>query len=299
MYQYLSGILSIISINVTAVCGLAILTGFTGMFSLGHAGFMSIGAYASAILMLNWNVPFIPSMLFGGFVAALVSLIVGYPTMKGKMRGDCFAIAMMGFSEAVRLGLSNIYPLINGALGLSGIPKYSEAWVVLLIAAICVWLTYNYSKSKHGRIALSVRDEETAAELIGVNVVREKIKSFMISAFFCGMAGCMYACYYTFITPNTFSITTSNNLLAMVVLGGMGSVTGPTLAAAFLAMMPEMLRIVQKWRLVIYGLIIILVMLFKPEGLMGGKEFSLKGLVGLFKHKKAKAIAGETREVTK
>ena len=211
-------------------------------------------------------------MLFGGIVAAFFGLLVGYPTMKGRMRGDTFAIAMLGFSETVRLALSNIYPYINGALGISGIPKYSEAWLVLLIAAVCVYLTFRYTKSKHGRIALSIRDEETAAELIGVNVTREKVKNFMISGFFCGMAGCMYACYYTFITPNTFSATTSNNILAAVVFGGMGSVSGPTIAAIFLAMLPEVLRVVQKWRLVLYGALMILVMLFKPEGLMGGRE---------------------------
>lgn len=283
MYQYLSGILTITAINVTAVCGLMILTGFTGIFSLGHAGFMSLGAYASVIAMLYWNFPFIPAMIFGGLVAAFVGLLVGYPTMKGKMSGDTFAIAMLGFSETVRLGLSNIYPFINGALGISEIPKYSEAWVVTLIAILCIFFTYNYTKSKHGRIALAVRDEETAAELIGVNVLWEKIKSFMISAFFCGMAGCMYACYYTFITPNTFSTTTSNNLLAAVVFGGMGSVTGPTIAAAILAVLPEALRFVQKWRLVLYGAVMILVMLFKPEGLMGGREFSLRGTINWVK----------------
>lgn len=272
MYQYLSGILTVIAINITAVCGLTILTGFTGMFSLGHAGFMSLGAYASVIAIKYWGFTFIPAMIFGGLVATVFGLLVGYPTMKGKMRGDTFAIAMLGFSETVRLALSNIYPYINGALGISGIPKYSEAWRVLLIAAICVYLTYRYTKSKHGRIALAIRDEETAAELIGVNVTREKVKNFMISAFFCGMAGCMYACYYTFITPNTFSATTSNNILAAVVFGGMGSVSGPTIAAIFLAMLPEVLRFVQKWRLVLYGALMILVMLFKPEGLMGGRE---------------------------
>ena len=272
MYQYLSGILTVIAINITAVCGLTILTGFTGMFSLGHAGFMSLGAYASVIAIKFWGFTFIPAMIFGGLVATLFGLLVGYPTMKGRMRGDTFAIAMLGFSETVRLALSNIYPYINGALGISGIPKYSEAWRVLLIAAISVYLTYRYTKSKHGRIALAIRDEETAAELIGVNVTREKVKNFMISAFFCGMAGCMYACYYTFITPNTFSATTSNNILAAVVFGGMGSVSGPTIAAIFLAMLPEVLRVVQKWRLVLYGALMIFVMLFKPEGLMGADE---------------------------
>ena len=144
MYQYLSGILTVIAINITAVCGLTILTGFTGMFSLGHAGFMSLGAYASVIAIKYWGFTFIPAMIFGGLVAAFFRAACRLPDNERQNAGDTFAIAMLGFSETVRLALSNIYPYINGALGISGIPKYSEAWLVLFIAAICVYLTYRY-----------------------------------------------------------------------------------------------------------------------------------------------------------
>lgn len=202
---YLQGILILISINIVAVCGVIILTGYTGLFSLGHAGFVSIGAYFSAVLCKDFGVPFILAMVLGGLVAALSSVIVGYPTLRGKLKGDYFAIAMMGFAEAIRLLFSNIYPYFNGALGLSGIPKKITLGNALLFAAVVIFFTYQYVHSQHGRLALSIREQEVAAELIGVNVTKEKMKSLMISAFLCGVSGGMTAFYYTYMTPNTFS----------------------------------------------------------------------------------------------
>lgn len=214
---YLQGILILISINIVAVCGVIILTGYTGLFSLGHAGFVSIGAYFSAVLCKDFGVPFILAMVLGGLVAALSSVIVGYPTLRGKLKGDYFAIAMMGFAEAIRLLFSNIYPYFNGALGLSGIPKKITLGNALLFAAVVIFFTYQYVHSQHGRLALSIREQEVAAELIGVNVTKEKMKSLMISAFLCGVSGGMTAFYYTYMTPNTFSAEVSNN---MAVCGG-------------------------------------------------------------------------------
>lgn len=219
---YLQGILILISINIVAVCGVIILTGYTGLFSLGHAGFVSIGAYFSAVLCKDFGVPFILAMVLGGLVAALSSVIVGYPTLRGKLKGDYFAIAMMGFAEAIRLLFSNIYPYFNGALGLSGIPKKITLGNALLFAAVVIFFTYQYVHSQHGRLALSIREQEVAAELIGVNVTKEKMKSLMISAFLCGVSGGMTAFYYTYMTPNTFSAEVSNNMLSAVVFGGHG-----------------------------------------------------------------------------
>lgn len=270
---YLQGILILISINIVAVCGVIILTGYTGLFSLGHAGFVSIGAYFSAVLCKDFGVPFILAMVLGGLVAALSSVIVGYPTLRGKLKGDYFAIAMMGFAEAIRLLFSNIYPYFNGALGLSGIPKKITLGNALLFAAVVIFFTYQYVHSQHGRLALSIREQEVAAELIGVNVTKEKMKSLMISAFLCGVSGGMTAFYYTYMTPNTFSAEVSNNMLSAVVFGGMGSISGPVIASAILTAIPEVLRAVARWRLVIYGLLMVVVMLFRPEGLLGNRDF--------------------------
>ena len=290
---YLQGILILISINIVAVCGVIILTGYTGLFSLGHAGFVSIGAYFSAVLCKDFGVPFILTMVLGGLVAALSSVIVGYPTLRGKLKGDYFAIAMMGFAEAIRLLFSNIYPYFNGALGLSGIPKKITLGNALLFAAVVIFFTYQYVHSQHGRLALSIREQEVAAELIGVNVTKEKMKSLMISAFLCGVSGGMTAFYYTYMTPNTFSAEVSNNMLSAVVFGGMGSISGPVIASAILTAIPEVLRAVARWRLVIYGLLMVVVMLFRPEGLLGNRELSLYPLIKKYKEKKAGAKKGE------
>ena len=290
---YLQGILILISINIVAVCGVIILTGYTGGFSLGHAGFVSIGAYFSAVLCKDFGVPFILAMVLGGLVAALSSVIVGYPTLRGKLKGDYFAIAMMGFAEAIRLLFSNIYPYFNGALGLSGIPKKITLGNALLFAAVVIFFTYQYVHSQHGRLALSIREQEVAAELIGVNVTKEKMKSLMISAFLCGVSGGMTAFYYTYMTPNTFSAEVSNNMLSAVVFGGMGSISGPVIASAILTAIPEVLRAVARWRLVIYGLLMVVVMLFRPEGLLGNRELSLYPLIKKYKEKKAGAKKGE------
>ena len=283
----------LISINIVAVCGVIILTGYTGLFSLGHAGFVSIGAYFSAVLCKDFGVPFILAMVLGGLVAALSSVIVGYPTLRGKLKGDYFAIAMMGFAEAIRLLFSNIYPYFNGALGLSGIPKKITLGNALLFAAVVIFFTYQYVHSQHGRLALSIREQEVAAELIGVNVTKEKMKSLMISAFLCGVSGGMTAFYYTYMTPNTFSAEVSNNMLSAVVFGGMGSISGPVIASAILTAIPEVLRAVARWRLVIYGLLMVVVMLFRPEGLLGNRELSLYPLIKKYKEKKAGAKKGE------
>lgn len=290
---YLQGILILISINIVAVCGVIILTGYTGLFSLGHAGFVSIGAYFSAVLCKDFGVPFILAMVLGGLVAALSSVIVGYPTLRGKLKGDYFAIAMMGFAEAIRLLFSNIYPYFNGALGLSGIPKKITLGNALLFAAVVIFFTYQYVHSQHGRLALSIREQEVAAELIGVNVTKEKMKSLMISAFLCGVSVGMTAFYYTYMTPNTFSAEVSNNMLSAVVFGGMGSISGPVIASAILTAIPEVLRAVARWRLVIYGLLMVVVMLFRPEGLLGNRELSLYPLIKKYKEKKAGAKKGE------
>ena len=290
---YLQGILILISINIVAVCGVIILTGYTGLFSLGHAGFVSIGAYFSAVLCKDFGVPFILAMVLGGLVAALSSVIVGYPTLRGKLKGDYFAIAMMGFAEAIRLLFSNIYPYFTGALGLSGIPKKITLGNALLCAAVVIFFTYQYVHSQHGRLALSIREQEVAAELIGVNVTKEKMKSLMISAFLCGVSGGMTAFYYTYMTPNTFSAEVSNNMLSAVVFGGMGSISGPVIASAILTAIPEVLRAVARWRLVIYGLLMVVVMLFRPEGLLGNRELSLYPLIKKYKEKKAGAKKGE------
>ncbi len=270
---YLEGIAISASINIVCICGLVILTGYIGLFSMGHASFMCIGAYAAAILTKYYSFPFIIALLIGGAIAALSSLIIGVPTLRGKMSADCFAIATLGFGEAVRIIMSNIsHPYFGGARGMSGIPAYMNLGWALALAFVSIVLTLNYARSQHGKLALAIRDHQDASELIGINIFREKIKCLMYSAFFCGIGGGMMAHYYTYMVPNVFNATISNNLLTSVVLGGVSSVTGPAMGTAILTFLPEVLRFLSNWRLAIYGLVMVLIMRMRPEGLLAHKE---------------------------
>ena len=158
MYYALS-IATVAGINIICVSGLTILTGFTGMFSMGHAGFMAIGGYSAAVLYMHLHVPFLLAVFLGGVIAALSSLIVGIPTIHNRLTGDCFAIAMLGFGEAIRLLTSNIYPVINGAMGLVGIPKRTTFTVVLCFVVICLFLIRNYMKSQYGKNLVAVQQQ--------------------------------------------------------------------------------------------------------------------------------------------
>lgn len=278
MYYALS-IATVADINIICVSGLTILTGFTGMFSMGHAGFMAIGGYSAAVLYMHLHVPFLLAVILGGVIAALSSLIVGVPTIHNRLTGDCFAIAMLGFGEAIRLLTSNIYPVINGAMGLVGIPKRTTFTVVLCFVVICLFLIRNYMKSQYGKNLVAVQQQEIAAEMMGIDVTKTKLWSLALSAFFTGMGGALFAFYMTCLYPSNFTSTKSTDLTAAVVFGGTNSITGPVIAAALLIILPEMLRVFSKWRFVIYGFLFVVMMLFKPEGLLGYKEFSIRGVV--------------------
>ena len=278
MYYALS-IATVAGINIICVSGLTILTGFTGMFSMGHAGFMAIGGYSAAVLYMHLHVPFLLAVFLGGVIAALSSLIVGIPTIHNRLTGDCFAIAMLGFGEAIRLLTSNIYPVINGAMGLVGIPKRTTFTVVLCFVVICLFLIRNYMKSQYGKNLVAVQQQEIAAEMMGIDVTKTKLWSLALSAFFTGMGGALFAFYMTCLYPSNFTSTKSTDLTAAVVFCGTNSITGPVIAAALLIILPELLRVFSKWRFVIYGFLFVVMMLFKPEGLLGYREFSIRGIV--------------------
>lgn len=289
---YIEGIMISACINIVCVTGLAILTGYTGLFSMGHACFLCLGAYTAGILTKFFGVPYFIALIGGGAVAGAFSLIIGVPTLRGKMSADCFTIATFGFGEATRVVMANIdHPYVGGALGLSGLEQLTTLPKSLILAAIAVYFARNYAKSQHGKIAIAVKDHADASELIGVNIFHEKLKALIISAVFCGIGGGMMAHYYTYIVPNIFGGTMSTNLLTAVVLGGVCSVTGPALATTVLTATPEILRFMSNWRLPMYGLVLILTMRIRPEGLMGYKEISVKPIIRLFRR-----LAGKRQE---
>jgi len=257
------------------VLGLTVLTGYTGLFSMGNMGFMMIGAYVSAIVYRFKGVPFYPSLLCGGLAAMLAGLFIGFPAVRGKLKGDHFAIAMLGFASAVKVIISNARnKVVNGALGIKNIPKLTNMWVALAIVAILIYLLTGYIRSAYGRNCRAVREEEVAAEIMGVRVSRTKLISVLICAFCTGVGGGLFAFYMTLIAPTMFTQNQSDNQLIAVVFGGINSITGPVISAFTLAILPEALRIIGEWRLVIYGILVVVIMLVKPEGLFGYIEIT-------------------------
>lgn len=278
--MYIISVIVTICTNVISVIGLALLTGYTGMFSLGHAGFMCVGAYAAVLLNRYAGIPYVLALILGGVAAMLISIVIGYPTLRNKLRGDYFAICMMGFGTIVRLILNNMNnPITNGALGLTSIPQLTSLWSALGFTAVMVFLMWNFVHSQYGKNCVAIQQQEVAAEMMGVNIVKTKLLSLMISAFYCGVAGGLLAFWIRYIAPATFSDTRSNDFLATLVTGGTNSITGPLLAAASVTTLLESLRFLVNWRLVFYGLLYVLIMRLRPEGIFGYKEFSLKATV--------------------
>jgi len=288
---YLSTICVLGCINIIAVLGMAVLTGYTGLFSIGHAGFMAVGAYMSAALFLQWHVPFLLAVPIGGLIAGASSFIIGYPAFRGrgKLRGDYFAIATLGFSEAVRLLFNTTYPVFGGAYGLNGIPAFTTLPVAIGVTLLALLGAHNLMTSQHGKVCIAVGQDEVAAQMMGVNLLRTKMSALFISAVYAGIAGGLFGFYMTYLSPNNFGIGKSSDLLAAVVFGGMQSLVGPLVTAFLLVAMPEVLRFLTDWRLVIYGVLFVVVMIYRPQGLFGYREMKFDWfwhLVARFRNRK-------------
>jgi branched-chain amino acid transport system permease protein len=277
MWQYVSGVISLGLIYVIATVGLAVFTGFTGLFSLGHAAFFAIGAYTAAILTYFYGFNFYVALALGGCAGGLVGFLIGYPTLKAKLRTDYFAIATLGFGEAIRVLLENL-PITQGARGLPGIRGETNLPVLLVCAFIVIVFAWNLIHSRHGRACIAIREDFVAAEMMGVNIFIGRLRSLVFSAFCAGLAGGLFAHYFCFIQPSMFTSYMSTQMTAAVVAGGMGSISGPVIATLIFIGIPEALRVANIWRLVAYGLMLVLIMVFRPQGLMGYQELSL-GLV--------------------
>lgn len=292
---YIEGILIIVGVNLMVVLGLSLLTGFTGLFSFGHAGFMAIGAYVSAICTLNCNMPFLVAMVIGAIAAMIMSFLIGYFTL--GLKGDYFCIATLGFGESVRLIFDNL-DFFGGARGLSGIPMVTTFPMVLVICIIAVIAITLLIHSRHGRNMIAIREEELASQTIGINVFKYKMISFAISAAFAAIGGALYAHYLGYLQPLMFQLTKSTELTIMVIFGGLGSIGGSVIGAFVLTFIPELFRAFASWRLVFYGAAVILVMITRPQGLMGGMELTdvfrkIKGILSGNRGKKQVTIEKE------
>ena len=281
--SYLQATLATICINIILAASLNLITGFTGQFSLGHAGFMSIGAYICALILLRFpTLPgFLAGLLAGAVLAALVGILVGLPTL--RLKGDYLAIATLGMSEIIRVVFTNL-EITNGAAGLSGIPQFVNWFWLYLFSVGTVLLLLNFLNSSHGRACISIREDEIAAESVGISVTKYKVIAFTVGAFCAGIAGGLYASYFYFLKPGTFGFLKSIDVLVIVVLGGMGSMSGSILAAVLLALISTFLQSFPELRMVLYSLLLIVIMIFRPQGLMGSKEISLStfGKLGKF-----------------
>ena len=278
---YAQAIFTNSAIYIIAAIGLAILTGYTGLFSLGHAAFMALGAYTAAILTYFYHWPFVPALLMGVIVSVLVSLVVGYPTLRAKLRSDYFAIATLGFGEALKVILENL-DITQGARGLPGIQKLADPFNTAVFTVLTVWLCRNFLRSTYGRKIIAIGQDPVAAEMIGIRLLPNQMLSLAISAAFAGLAGGLLAHYITFIQPAIFSMDLSSLLTAGVVCGGMGSLTGPLVATALFVVVPELFRGLALWRLVLYGVLLVVIMNLRPKGLYGHEELSLSNLPKLF-----------------
>lgn len=288
--EYTAQILTLGGINVIVALSLNLISGFTGQLALGHAGFMAVGAYTTAVLIMKLHVPILPSILAGGVLTAVIGLLIGFPTL--RLRGDYLAIVTLGFGEIIRVVMVNLAGITGGAAGLKGVPPFSAdinlrpiisfAWVYIFMICTIVLIS-NLIKSSPGRAIISIREDEIASNSMGVNVFYYKIFSFVLSAFIAGVAGGLYAPFFRYLNPTMFNFLKSVDFLIIVVLGGMGSITGTVLAGFGLTYLQEFLRFLKDFRMVIYPLILILMMLFKPSGLFGNKEISVVNFVRGFK----------------
>jgi len=283
--SYYMGIITLVLINIILAVSLNLIVGFTGQLSLGHAGFMSIGAYVSAIVTQKAGMPLLVSVLVGAIIACIFAALIGYPTL--KLTGDYFAITTLAFGEIIRIIIMNI-DAVGGARGFTGIPKKTTFSIAFLVMVITILVIYNIIHSSQGRAMLSVRENEIAAQSMGINAFKYKMMAFIIGAFFAGIAGGLYAHYMGYIQPVSFDFNKSIDYLTFVVFGGMGSLSGSIIATIILTFLPELLRGLGDYRMIIYPLALIVLMIFRPQGLLGDKEVSLKIFSKLLPNKESK-----------
>jgi branched-chain amino acid transport system permease protein len=281
-----SMIVLLVGINIILTVSLNLAAGYLGQLPLGHAGFMAVGAYASALFMKavgGSDLMFPLGLLLAGVVAAIFGIIIGIPAL--RLKGDYLAIITLGFGEIIRVILLNIdnvlgFTFTGGASGLKKIPENTNFLFTFICVGITCFVIHTMMKSRHGRAILSIRENEIAAESCGISTTYYKTLGFVGSAFFAGVAGALYAGYIGFLSPSTFDFMKSIEILVMVVLGGMGSMIGSVISATVLTALPELLRSFADYRMVAYSLVLVVVMIFKPSGLMGTYDFSLSRLIG-------------------
>lgn len=277
MNDFLINTILFMGINIILAVSLHLIIGITGQFSIGHAGFLAVGAYASAIATMKLALPFPVALVIGGIVAALAGLIIGIPSL--RLKGDYLAIATLGFGEIVRIVFLNI-DYVGGASGMMVDHLTTWPWV-FGCTLITILVIRNFTNSTHGRACISIREDETASDAMGINTTYYKVVAFAIGSFFAGIAGSLFAHNFYIIQPSNFGFLKSFDILIFVVLGGLGSMSGAVIAAILLTIVSTFLQEYPETRMVIYSIILIVMMIYRPQGLMGTKE-----ITSFFKKKK-------------
>ncbi|MDR0454802.1 MAG: branched-chain amino acid ABC transporter permease [Deferribacteraceae bacterium] len=264
--NYVLQIVTMCCINIIIVLGLNLVSGITGQLSLGHSAFVSIGAFASTLFILKLGMPFWLALPAGALVSAISGFVLGVPIL--RLRGDYLAIVTLGFCEIIRVLFLNLR-ITRGALGISGIPHYTTPGIAVTLTIIAIIMMYNIENSRFGLALRSIREDEIASELMGINITRYKIIAFATGSLFAGVGGALYACQITYISPGDFGFMRSFEELCMLVLGGMGSIAGVIAGAVILTSIPEVLRFASEYRMIMYGIALIMIMVFRPQGLFG------------------------------
>ena len=263
----------LILINIIMAVSLNLINGLTGQFSIGHAGFMAVGAYTSAIITVKLGMDFPIALIVATVSAAFLGFLIGMPTL--RLNGDYLAIATLGLGEIIRIAILNI-DYVGGASGFMGIPRLTPFPIAFWIMVFVVYFIKNFKNSADGRACLAIRENEIAAETMGINTTKYKVMAFTIGAGFAGTAGALFSHYYYIAHPASFTFMRSFDVLTMVVLGGLGSISGSISGAVLLTAISAALADYPEWRMVIYSIVLIVLMLNRPQGIFGNKELSLK-----------------------
>lgn len=267
--------LILIAINIIMVVSLNLINGYTGQFSLGHAGFMAVGAYVSAIATVKLGLPFIVAIVFGAAAAGFLGFLIGIPTL--RLNGDYLAIATLGLGEIIRIVILNV-SYVGGASGFMGIPRYTNFAWAFFMCLFTLFFIKNFVNSSHGRACISIRENEIAAEAMGIDTTKYKVLAFTIGAAFAGVAGALFSHYFYIAHPASFTFMMSFNYLTMVVMGGLGSITGSIAGAVILTFVSAALASWPEWRMIVYSLVLILLMIYRPQGLFGNVELTNLGI---------------------
>ena len=291
MSALVSNILTQVFITLIAVAGVYVLTGLTGMFSLGQAAFMAIGAYASGLLVLRAHLPIALACVLAVVMATGVGFLIGYPVV--RLRRDYISLVTLGFGEAIAALLNRMTVLPGGASGLTGIPRTVGLGITAVSAVVVLTLVAFFKNSKYGRQCIALRGDELAAKAMGINVTKVKMTAFLLSVALTSYSGCLYAFYMSYVDPTGFGWKKSADWVIMVFFGGVNSLTGSTLGAFILSALPQALRSLQSYRYVIYAILVLIILNFKPSGLLGEWELSPRNIRALFTKRNKKTAKKE------